>query len=155
MSDTGRPSIYTAELSDRICQRLAGGESLRSICRDETMPAISSVMLWVVDGKHEEFSEHYARARQANGQAHGDRVADLVDMVISGEIEPQAAKVAMDGLKWSAERMAPKQYSNKQQLELTGKDGGAIEVEMSDRDKARRIAFLLAKGVRENEQKKE
>jgi phage terminase small subunit len=40
--------------------------------------------------------------------------------------------------------------------EITGKDGGAIEVaDMSDRDKARRIAFLLAKGVRENEQNKE
>lgn len=40
--------------------------------------------------------------------------------------------------------------------EITGKDGGAIEIaEMSDREKARRIAFTLAKGVRDSEQKPE
>lgn len=37
--------------------------------------------------------------------------------------------------------------------ELTGKDGGAIEVaDMSDRERARRIAFALAKGVQDSEQ---
>lgn len=36
--------------------------------------------------------------------------------------------------------------------ELTGKDGGAIEVaDMSDRERARRIAFTLAKGVQDYE----
>ena len=29
----GRPTVYTKELADRICVRIAGGESLRKICR--------------------------------------------------------------------------------------------------------------------------
>ena len=49
-----RPSKYTKKLGDDICVRLAGGESLRSGCRDDKMPALSTVLLWVVDGKHED-----------------------------------------------------------------------------------------------------
>ena len=145
-----RPSIYTKELGDEICTRLASGLSLRKICSADDMPAISSVLLWVVDGKHPEFSEQYRAGREANGQAHGDRIADLADKVLDGEYDPQSAKVAIDALKWSAERMAPKQYGPKQQLEHTGKDGGAIEVKeqpVSDRDLARRIAFILTKAT--------
>jgi hypothetical protein len=145
-----RPTIYTMELGEAICERLAGGDSLRSICRDDEMPALSSVLLWVVDGKHAEFSEQYARARDANGQSHGDRVADLVDKVINGQLGPQEAKVAMDGLKWSAERMAPKSYGNKQQLEHTGKDGAPIKIEnKSPREMAREILFALEYAKRE------
>ena len=123
----GRPSIYSAELAEKICTRLAGGESLRAICRDDDMPALSSVLLWVVDGKHPEFSAQYAQAREANGQAHGDRVVDLVEDVILEKLNPQAAKVAIDGLKWSAERMAPKQYAPRTRTEHTGENGGPLK----------------------------
>ena len=55
----GRPSTYTEKLTGKICTRLAEGESLRSICNDATMPAMSTVMLWLQ--AHEKFSEQYAR----------------------------------------------------------------------------------------------
>ena len=35
---TGRPSTYGQEIADEVCRRLAGGESLRAICRDEGIP---------------------------------------------------------------------------------------------------------------------
>ncbi len=59
----GRPSKYTEAIATKICRRLAEGESLRMICRDTAMPAISTVMGWLFDGKHADFSEQYARAR--------------------------------------------------------------------------------------------
>ncbi len=37
----GRPSLYTEALAAKICRRLAEGETLRAICRDKAMPAIS------------------------------------------------------------------------------------------------------------------
>ncbi len=42
----GRPSLYTEVLAAKICRRLAEGETLRAICRDKVMPAISTVMGW-------------------------------------------------------------------------------------------------------------
>jgi len=120
----GRPSVYSDELDQLICERLAGGESLRSICRDEAMPAMSTVLLWVVTDGHP-FSEHYVRAREAAGFAHADRVADLALMAAEEGIDPQSARAAMDGLKWAAERMSPKKHSPRQ--EITGEEGGPVK----------------------------
>jgi hypothetical protein len=122
---TGRPTIYSEDMAKRICQRLASGESLRSICRDDDMPAKSTVLLWVVTPDHP-FLDHYSRAREASGFAHADRSVDIVDQVVSGELEPNAARVALSGLQWAAERMAPKKHSPRQ--ELTGPEGRAMEV---------------------------
>jgi hypothetical protein len=121
----GRPSIYSDDLAQEICRRLADGESLRSICRDDDMPAKSTVLLWVVTPGHL-FSDQYARAREAAGYSHADEMVDLRHRVLSGDVEPNAGRVVADMLKWSAERMAPKKHSPRQ--EVTGPGGGAVQV---------------------------
>lgn len=40
-------------------------------------------------------------------------------------------------------------WDSPKKVELTGKDGGKIEIKMSDRERARRGAFMLAKGIRD------
>jgi len=125
-----RPTKLTDEIRDEICERLASGESLRSICGDERLPVMSTVLLWVVNDR-DGFSEHYSRAREAAGYAHADRLVDVVDRVSAGEYDPNQARAMLDGLKWAAERMAPKAHSQKVQQEHTGKDGGPIETQTS------------------------
>lgn len=148
-----RPEILNKELADKICIRLAGGESLRKICKDDEMPAQSSVLLWVVKGhggnhNYTWFSEQYAQAREANGHAHGDRVTELAMEVLTGKYNPQQVKVAMDGLKWAAEKMAPKNYGQRVQQEVTGKGGGPLEIkDLTDNDLARRLAFSLRAAI--------
>jgi hypothetical protein len=44
---TGRPSKYTQELAHEICERLADGEPLRQICRDDHMPAWQTIYDWM------------------------------------------------------------------------------------------------------------
>ena len=39
----GRPSIYTQDLADLICERLAMGESMRSVSNDEDMPSCQTM----------------------------------------------------------------------------------------------------------------
>lgn len=121
---TGRPSSYTEELGDEICRRLAEGESLRSICRDDEMPTKSTVLLWVVDGKHEHFSDQYRRAREAAGYSHADEIVDLVRELREGSLDANVARVMAGNLQWAAERMAPKSHSPRQ--ELTGAGGEAL-----------------------------
>ncbi len=38
----GRPSLYTEALAAKLCERLAEGESLRTICADKAMPDIEA-----------------------------------------------------------------------------------------------------------------
>ena len=111
-----RPTKCTSAITEEICTRIAGGESLRSICVDEEMPAMSSVLLWVVQGREIEdadglFSEHYHASREAAGYAHADEALSLRNEIREGTLDPQSAKVILDALKWGAERMAPKQRS--------------------------------------------
>ena len=97
---------------------------MRSICMDESMPEKSTVLLWVVTGREIEgtgrpFSDQYHEAREAAGYSHADEALDMRSMVYSGEIEPNAAKVILDALKWGAERMAPKKHSQRQEIDHT------------------------------------
>ena len=104
-----RPTIFTQEMADRFCDHIAEGKSMRSFVREnDDSPGLSSWTRWIV-GKPE-FWEQYTQARQAAGYAHADDMAEIVDKVGSGQLEPQAARVMMDGRKWTAERMAPKQH---------------------------------------------
>lgn len=57
----GRPSKFTPELADEICERLASGEPLAKICRDEHMPERVTVHEWRKGD--EAFSLRYAYAR--------------------------------------------------------------------------------------------
>jgi hypothetical protein len=43
----GRPTDYTEALAEEICLRLAEGESLVSICREEGMPRRAAVFRWL------------------------------------------------------------------------------------------------------------
>jgi hypothetical protein len=58
----GRPSLYTQELADEICERLSVGEPLAQICRDDHMPAVRTVYDW--QKAHSDFSTSIARARE-------------------------------------------------------------------------------------------
>ena len=59
----GRPSTYSVEVMEVICERLAYGESLRQICCDETMPGRRTVFQWLE--KHPGFADFYTAAREA------------------------------------------------------------------------------------------
>ena len=117
-----RPTVMTKKVRTKICELLAAGESLRSICRDENLPAISTILLAVVTDR-DGFSEQYMQARQAGGFSHADRVIDTVDRVALGEIDPQSARAMLDGLKWAAERMAPRHHSSRQEHDHSSSDG--------------------------------
>lgn len=58
-----RPSLYTPELVEAICERLAEGEPLAVICREEGMPGITTLWRW--EREHEGVSETIACAREA------------------------------------------------------------------------------------------
>lgn len=73
----GRPSALTPAVSDAICSRLAEGESLRSICQSEGMPAYSSVKAWERDNA--DFSALSMRAREIGCHALAEDCLEIAD----------------------------------------------------------------------------
>ena len=72
-----RPTRAKDAVVEEICRRVAAGESLRSICRDDHLPAISTVTMWIVDGTQPEFVDRYFKAREAAGYVHADRIQEI------------------------------------------------------------------------------
>ena len=109
-----------------ICEAIASGDSLVKILRESGMPGYRTVMTWL--SEDETFQQNYARAREDQGDAYADRIDDVADRVLTGEIDPQAARVAIDALKWSAGKRLPKKYGDKLGLDVNG----AIKIERVD-----------------------
>ncbi len=111
----GRPSKFSADVADRICERLADGESLVKICRDDDMPGLRTVMRWAAENG--DFGTEYARAREAQAEVMDDKIMTTAD-----EIEdPAVARVQIDAYKWRAAKLAPKRYGDK--IDHTSSDG--------------------------------
>jgi len=141
---TGRPSKYTDEIAAQICERIAGSESLKSICAEPDMPCESTVRGWLAKGdKGEEpfvrFLRQYVRAREDQADTDADDINDIGRKTLKGEYDPQAARVAIDALKWSAGKRNPKKYGDKVTNEHTGPDGGPIESSV-------RVVFVSPEG---------
>jgi len=141
----GRPTTYTPELTDIICERLASGESLRSISRDSDMPACSTMFKWMRE--HEQFSKQYVKAKEESADALVEDMLDIADnqvtqplmidgkpVEINGEVVMvkdavgvNHARLRVDTRKWAASKLKPKKYGDKVQQEVSGPDGGPIE----------------------------
>lgn len=126
-------TLYTKELAETICERLAAGESLISICRDPNMPSDWTVRKWALDGV-DGFDLAYARARDLGYDRVGDELIALADETRIGTITTvkpngvetktadmvERARLQIETRKWVLERMLPKKYGNKVQTEHSG-----------------------------------
>jgi len=85
---------YSPELADLICDRIAGGASLRQICQDATMPARSTIFVWLEE--HEDFARSYALARQIQIEDLVDEILEIADDSSNDWIDREGA----DGKKY-------------------------------------------------------
>jgi hypothetical protein len=138
-------SAYTPKLAEELCALITEGGTIESIAKKE---GVSPRSIWNWLEKYPEFVRKYMRAREAQGDAYADKVVNIVGRVIDPEtpehlkLDANSARVAIDALKWSAAKRAPKKYSDRIATELTG----TLTVEEKPRDKlatARWIADLL------------
>jgi len=98
-----------------ICERLAQGESLRSICLTDESPAESTVRGWVIDDR-EGFSAQYTRARDIGLDCRADRIEERIDSIE----DVSRARLIFDHERWYLSKLAPKRYGDKVQTEHSG-----------------------------------
>lgn len=110
----GRPTDYTIEKAELICDLIAEGKTLVHICALDNFPRYSTVCRWL--DVHKEFQDKYTRARQLQA----DYFADETVVISDTEPDPQVAKVRIDARKWHASKTAAKKYGDKIQQEHSG-----------------------------------
>lgn len=116
----GRPSEYTDTIFNDICDKLADGKSLKSICEKEDMPSKATFYNWINNDK--DLLDKYARAKDDASDALADDIQDISDKVLNGEYEANNARVAIDAKKWIASKLKPKKYGDKLDMTTNGKD---------------------------------
>jgi len=127
----GRPSLYSLGLVREICERVADGEFLSRICNRPGMPTRVCLYKWLNDGKHPEFVEMYAAARLDQANSYAEDLIRIADDSIHGNMtDITAARLRFDARRWACSRMHPKAWGDKQQHEVTGADGTALEVDV-------------------------
>lgn len=122
-----RPSEYTEEVAEQICEGIAEGKSIRAVCNQDGMPHVATVFRWL--SSVEAFREQYTRARQTRADARFERIDDVMADMRAGTIDAQQARVEIDAIKWQCGKEAGK-YDDKMKHEHTGEGGGPLTVQI-------------------------
>lgn len=137
----GRPTKFNQQLAKEVCTRLATGESLRSICRDDHIPTRQTIHRWIIENAgevrdgdtitEEGFYYQYARAKEIAM----DELAEIALEVAKTPLQAKKtkykadengqetretvildavdrARLHVDTLKWYVGKVAPKKYGN-------------------------------------------
>jgi hypothetical protein len=157
----GAPSKYSDELAKEMCDRLAAGESLASICRDDAMPSASVVREWaggLTAAVPASFPAQYERARLLQADHYFEEILEIADgAAIAADamgdyaaegVKPEhqskahrrayheeinARKLRIDSRKWTLGRMNRAKYGERTDLGV-GQDPSAAPVEVEQAD---------------------
>lgn len=142
MSDTkrkiGRPSKYSDELAEKICEKIANGRSLRSICAEDGMPPMKTIYRWLE--ANEEFRHQYARARDKQADYFAEEIIEIADSAEAESAAVSKAKLQIDARKWAASKIAPKKYGDKQEIDVKSSDGSMRPSVRLNAEEFRKIA---------------
>jgi hypothetical protein len=105
----GRPSGYNVEQADRICRRIAQGEGVAAICKDDDMPCAVTVYAWL--RRRPDFAEMYARAREMQAHHKFDLAWEIARSAKPGNVE--VARLQIGVIRWQAARLAPHKYGER------------------------------------------
>ena len=129
----GRPSEYSDEIAQEICDKLADGQSLASICREYDIPSRATVYNWLE--AHPSFLDRYVRVR-STWQA--ESLADNVLDISNTEDDPRKAQVKINAAIWVAGKLAPKKYGETKHLSVEH------TVQLSDEQLEQRLQALTS-----------
>lgn len=132
----GRPTKYDINLANKICTRIAQGEPLVRICKDEDMPHVSSVYLWL--SRFNEFSDMYAKAREDQADTLADEIQAIADQMPMEKTDKEGntsfdsayiqwMRLRVDARKWVAAKLKPRKYGDR--VELAGDKDNPIRIE--------------------------
>ena len=146
-----KPLPLTPEITQDILALVADGWSVRKACAEY---GILPQTFRGVTRTDDELYAQYVRAREYGMHAQADEMQDLESAVLSGEMDPNRFKAALDGRKWRMAKQFPERYgdSSRVQVEQKTELSGEVKVkaklpdsilEMIEANKKRVYAEML------------
>ena len=109
---------------DGVTERLSTGVTLTQIAKDAGV-SIGFLLQWIAADENRS-----ARAREARAQAAklwDEKALDVIEQA-ADPFELQRARELAQHYRWRASKTAPKDYGDKMTQEVTGANGGALQV---------------------------
>jgi hypothetical protein len=139
---TGRPSTYTKEIGDKICDAVVNNKTVIQILTELDIPR-TTFFRWLID--NETFRNQYAQAKDKQTELWEDEIIRVAydgsedfgfkeSKDESGESAKPVylaehvnrSRLIVDSLKWLMSKRLPKKYGDK--LDIDGKLGGDVRV---------------------------
>jgi len=129
----GRPSVYSDEIANRICDLITDGYTLRQIGNEfPDLPHKRTVLGWLANpNDYPMLSQRYARAREARAEAMADEIEEISDdgrndwveregLTVTNHENIQRSRLRVDTRKWLMSKMLPKKYGDKLDVQHSG-----------------------------------
>ena len=110
-----------------VCERIAGGESLRTICKDKDLPTARGVLKWLNADGNDAAVQQYAQAREEQADHYAEEIITIADT----ETDAAIARVRVDARKWVASKLKPKRYGDK----IDHKHSGSLTIGIRRNDR--------------------
>lgn len=139
------------------------GQGVAEIGRDPKMPTERTIFRWLA--ADDKFCQRYTRAKEVSAEFMAEEMLDIADNAsndwmerndkdghsVGWQINGEAvnrSRLRLDTRKWLMEKLKPKKYGQTTKVDL----GGSLEVtEMTDTERATRLAALITKGMKVND----
>lgn len=135
----GRPTKYTEELANQICDLIREGKSERTIAKMEGMPEARTMIRWKAD--HVYFCQQSIQARAESAELFNDRRMEKADQLYRLALEHletgtdfpkgvvEAFKVAISEDARQAALRDDRKFSSRKRLELAGDKERPLQIE--------------------------
>ncbi|MEE9541203.1 MAG: terminase small subunit protein [Candidatus Thorarchaeota archaeon] len=123
----GRPSDYTQDIANRLCEQLAEGVSMQRACEPDDMPCKRTVFNWLAT--NEPFLHQYESAKAECADHLAEQMIEIADDGTNDYMERQnsdgsthevvnsehiqRSRLRIDARKWIASKLKPKKYGDK------------------------------------------
>jgi len=115
----GSVSIYTPDLGEAICARIAAGESVLAIGDDPAMPCAVSIHNWA--RRNDEFRKMYLAAKDIAADLMFDLARDIALETTEATVRSDALRIST--LRWHVAQVAPKKYGTRRALGPAADEG--------------------------------
>ena len=131
----GRPTDYSIQLAEEICDRISTGEPLVRICKEEDKPNVVTVYRWL--SRFPEFSNMYAKAKDQAADTLAEEIQAIADEMPMETTDKdgntkfdsayiQWMRLRVDARKWVAAKLKPRKYGDR--VELTGDKDNPLHI---------------------------
>jgi hypothetical protein len=123
----GRPTTYSDDVADKMCDMIAEGWSVRQICMQDGMPEQATFYRWLLNQPW--LQDKYARAKEAQMDHFNEEIIDIADDGSNDWIERERqngstfvalneealgrARLRIDTRKWLMAKHKPRKYGEK------------------------------------------